>query len=884
MMEEEEERPDPEELLKSVKKEETQFGKGKLKIFLGMAAGVGKTYAMLEEAQKLKKEGVYVAVGAIDTHGREETAKLLDGLQVIPEKWIKYKDSVFEELDLDAILKCKPQLVLVDELAHSNVPGSRHPKRWQDVVELLDHGIDVYTTLNVQHIESLKDLVEKITGITIRETVPDLVVDKAAAIELLDLSPDDLLKRLKEGKVYLGDQSVIAARNFFQEDKLTALRELALRYAAEKVEHDLQGMVSSVERPDAWKLRERLLVAVSHSPHSQKLIRITRRLAFNLDAPWLAVHVNTGKTLDKEDEERLAKNITLAKDLGGEVITVYDSDVPQAIQRIARQRSVTQIIIGRQPQRGWFLDWFQRNTLMDHLARECSDIDLHVIRQTLFPKPYRKKWKLPHPSDPITSYALAGCYVVFLSLFSWFFLPSLSYRLVGFVFLIGLLSLSLFFKRGPIFFASILYAVIWGVFFIPEEGRSMIASEDVILLVFYLLTGIFTGVLVDRGRKNKEMLEKREKSLAILYNIVGEIAKAPSLQGVLTSVKDGLASAIGGHFEIILKDINGELIFDESISLLNNDKEKAAINWVFQNNQEAGWSTSTLPFAKSLYLPLKGSKEVVGVLSYQPSNNKELTAAEKSFIYTVSHQLANYLERKFSEERMHKLEQRKQSEKTYQSILQLITNLFEGPLISAQDGIKELKNAEGQKTIQDVSQTVEQIYISTQSLERILENISAMVNLSAGLTPVNRAFHDLKELINRCAKRMKKSMSTYHWKLSIEEDLPLIPFDYDLIELLFYNISFHAIEFALPESTIEIEAKQMGDHIALSIAGEGQSIPPEMVDIAFERFYRIPGSTSYGLGLGFAIARTIVELHNGVLKVKNRPQGGMIFSLSLPIT
>lgn len=878
----EEDRPDPEKLLKSITREQNRLTKGKLKIFLGMAAGVGKTYSMLEAAQKLHKEGVYVVVGAVDTHGRKETANLLDGLQIIPEKWMKHKDTVFEELDLDAILKCKPQLVLVDELAHSNVPGSRHPKRWQDVIELLDNGINVYTTLNVQHIESLKDLVEKITGITIRETVPDLVVDKATSIEVLDLSPDDLLRRLKEGKVYLGSQSVIAANNFFQEDKLTALRELLLRYAAEKVEHDLHDMVSTIERPEGWKLRERLLVAISHSPHSQKLIRMTRRLASNLDAPWLAVHVNTGQELSKGDEETLAKNMALARDLGGEVFTIYDTNIAQAIKKAARQRSVTQIIIGRQP-KTWFPDFLQRNSLMDHLARECSDIDLHVIRQTSFPKSYRHERSQFRFSDPLTSYLLIACYVIILAGFSGLFLSFFSYKVVGFVFLLGLLFLSLFFKRGPIFFASILYAIIWSVFFIPENNFDSPFNEDLILLVFYLLTAIFTGVLIDRGRQNKEMSEKREKSLAILYDIIKEIAKAASVKEALAPVKEGLSSALGGHCEIIVKDINNGLIFDETLPLSKNDKEKAAVSWVFQNNQEAGWSTSTLPFATNLYIPLKGLKEVVGVLAYQPIKNKDLSVEEKNFLYTVAHQLANYIERSFSEERAHQSEKHKQAEKIYQSILQLIANLFEGPLLNVQEAVQDLKAMENIKEADQTAQCVERIYVSSESLARILENISAMVNLSAGLTPVNRTLHDLKQLVNGCALRMKKSMSTYQWKVLLDETLPPIPFDYDLLELLFYNLAFHAIEFSLPESTIEIETKQVGDYIMMSIAGEGQSIPPEMVDVAFEKFYRIPGSTSHGLGLGLAIAKAIVEIHSGTLQVKNRPQGGMVFSLFLPL-
>jgi two-component system, OmpR family, sensor histidine kinase KdpD len=876
----EEDRPNPEELLESIKKQENRRTKGKLKIFLGMAAGVGKTYAMLEAAQKLKKEGVYLIVGAVVTHGREDTAKLLDGLQMIPEKRIKYKDTVFEELDLDAILKCKPKIVLVDELAHSNVPGSRHPKRWQDVVELLDNGIDVYTTLNVQHIESLKDVIEKITGIVIRETVPDLVIDTATSIELLDLSPDELLRRLREGKVYLGDQSNVAARNFFQEDKLTALREIVLRYTAEKVEHDLQGMVSTIERPDGWKLRERLLVAVSHSPHSQKLIRITRRLAFNLDAPWIAVHVDTGQILDKTDAATLAKNIALARDLGAEVITTTDSDVSQAIQRIARQKSVTQIIIGRPPHR-WFLELFQANTLMDHLARECSDIDLHVIRQTLFSKSYGKKWTLPRMAAPLSSYLTVTACVFLIAIACWFFQSIFSYKIIGFVFLLSILFLSLFFKKGPIFLASTLYAVIWGLFFIPESSRELSLNEDLILLGFYLLTALFTGVLTDRARKNKEMLVKREKSIEILYNIVRDIAGASTLKDVLFSVKDGLSSALGGHCEIVIKELNGGLIFDDSVSLSRNEKEKAAANWVFHNGKEAGWSTSTLPFAKNLFIPLKGLQEVVGVLAYQPSTDKELSIQEKNFIYTIAHQLANYLERSFAEERVRQYEQHRQTEKTYQSILNLISNLFEGPLMSIQDSVKDLKQLN--QPIKDLDQPIEQIYVSSESLSRILENISAMVNLSAGLTPINREMHDLNELINLCSLRIKHTLNNYVWTLSLDERLPQISFDYDLIELLFYNLAFHAVEFSPPETNIIIESKQNGDFLEMSILGEGQSIPPEMVDVAFEKFYRIPGTTSSGLGLGLAIAKTIAEIHNGELKVKNRLKGGMVFSLLLPI-
>lgn len=879
----EDDRPDPEEILESIKREESRRNKGKLKIFLGMAAGVGKTFAMLEAAQKLQKEGVYVVVGAIDTHGREETAKLLDGLQIIPEKWIKYKDSVFEELDIDAILKCKPQLVLVDELAHSNVPGSRHPKRWQDVIELLDNGIDVYTTLNVQHIESLKDVIEKVTGITIRETVPDLVIDKATSIELLDLSPDELLRRLSEGKVYLGDQSIIAAKNFFQEDKLTALRQIVLRYAAEKVEHDLQEMVSTIERPEGWKLRERLLVAVSHSPHSQKLIRITRRLAFNLDAPWIAVNVDTGKALSKLDEETLAKNIALARDLGAEVITTTGPDIAQAIQRVARQKSVTQIIIGRPPHR-WFLDRFQSNTIMDHLAKECADIDLHVIRQTIYKKSNGKRWRWPSLKDPISSYLLVTGWVILLSLLSWFSLSFIDYKVIGFVFLLGILALSLFFRKGPIFLASILYAIIWVTFFLPSQDFGMASLDDIILLAFYLLTAVFTGILTDRSRIHKEMLEKREKSLEILYDIVRDISNASTLDEALFIVKNGLSSTLGGHCEIVRKELDKGLVFDDTVHFAKNEKEKAAALWVFQNAKEAGWSTSTLPFASNLYIPLKGQKEIVGVLAYQPETKKELSVEEKNFLYAISQQLAHFLERALSEERARKYEEHKQTEKTYHSILNLISELFEGPLVTIEDTVKELKTMDNQKLSSDIFQPIDRISSSAQSLSRILENISAMVNLRAGITPVSRNLNDLKGLISVCAENIQKSIGGHKWNIVVDEHLPLIPFDIDLIGLLLYNLVFHAMEFSLPDSMIEISAKQIGDYVEISVSGDGLSIPSEMQDVAFEKFYRAPESIPSGLGLGMAIANTIAVIHNGELKIKSRPKGGMIFSLYLPVS
>ncbi len=831
-----EERPNPEELLEIVKREELLSQKGKLKIFLGMAAGVGKTYLMLEAAQKLKEKGIDIVVGVVDTHGRKETAELLENLPIIPEKIIKYKGSIFSELDIDAILARKPAIVIIDELAHSNVAGSRHPKRWQDVMEILDNGIDVYTTLNVQHIESCMDVVESIAGIKIRETVPDLVIDRAAFIALVDITPDELLQRLKEGKVYLGDQSVIAARHFFQEDRLTALREIVMRYAAEKVDHDLHGMFATSERIGVWKPRERLLVAVSHSPHSQKIIRITRRLAFNLNAPWIALHVDDSKVLDENDKKTLVNNLVLARDLGAEVITTFGDDIAQSIQRIARQKSVTQIIIGRSPDL-WqgMLSVFQRDSLLDRLARECSDIDLHVIRKSLFTRSATRKWQWPSFSEYFYSYLLVLFFVLGLTAINVVFLPTLGYQVAGFTFLAGILFSSLFLKKGAVFFASFLSGLIWYFYFIPADNLTPEdLRENMFLLVLYFLLAICTGILTDRTKLNREMLVKREKSIEALYEIVQGIASAASLAEILAAVKNKLNYVFDADSEVILKRPDDGLIFEETSPLFHHEKEQAAANWVLQNKKEAGWSTSTLPFAQNLYIPLKGGKDVVGVLAYRSKTDKELSVEDRNFLYTVCQHLANYLERSHDEERARILEHHRQVEKIYQAILNLISNLFEGPLLTIQDAVKELKTEFVDRQNIEIA-PLERIDMSSESLARILENISAMVNLSAGLTPVHRERHNIKKLISRCYERIIKLKSSYNWEINIEEKLPDILFDYDLIELLFFNLAFHAMEFALPESTIVIEAKRREGNIVISIAGEGQTIPAEILEVAFEK-------------------------------------------------
>ncbi len=874
------ERLDPDAILRAIKKEESREKGGKLKIFLGMSAGVGKTYTMLEAGQKERAEGVDVVIGIVDTHGRQETIKLTEGLTAIPLAQIEYKGTTFSEFDLDAALKRKPKLILVDELAHTNVPGSRHPKRWQDVIELLDAGIDVYTTLNVQHIESRKELVENITGIPVYETVPDLILERADDIELVDITPRELLVRLKEGKVYLGPQSEIAARNFFQADRLTALRELSLRFTAEKVDHDLHEMIQArIGGPRPWKAGDKLLVCVSPSPHSQHLIRAGRRLAFNLNVPWIALYVDDGSFLDEEEKSWLAKNMSLARELGAEVLTITDPDIPGAIQRIAKQRNVTQILLGRKT-RKTFWNYFLRSALLSRLMRESIDVDIHVMHDHVSPKRQERLIRSLAFTSKIWSYLTIVSLVLLITLFNGFLIPFVGFRVVGFIYLISILVFGLFFSQGPLLVAAILSAAILNFFFIPFH-RTYVATieEDYFWFGVFFLTAVVTGILASRIRERELLLRKRDDSTQAIYEIVREIASAPTTPVLLLAVKERLGTILAGKCDIILKTLDDGLNLETSPPFLRDEKELAVASWVFTHGKEAGWSTDTLPSVKNLYIPLKGFTEIVGILSFQPINPATLlTNQEINLLFTVGKQLANYIERSMSEERARKVEYMQQVEKVYQTILRSITSEFQSPLGSMKEGLKKLKKKTTLASDKVGSVSLHSIEDSAESISKITDNIAAMSTLCSGLVTLKLEPNSIKDLLDVCLTNIRRAHDKHIFKVKIDPQIPPVPFDFSLLEILIYNILFNSIEYSPDGSAIEIEAKTREDYLYLTITdqGRGGGVSPEKV-------VHLPGSPSSGLGLGLAIAQSIAEAHKGELLIHNKEPVGTEFILILPL-
>ncbi len=879
-------RPNPDALLKALQKTDRADKKGKLSIFFGMAAGSGKTYAMLEAAQSRLKDGIDVIIGIVETHGRVETEALLNGLPSIPRRKFPYHNTMLEEFDIDATLSRHPSLVLVDELAHTNIPGSRHAKRWQDVIELLDAGIDVYSTLNVQHIESRKENIESITGIAIHEMVPDSLLERAAQIELIDITPADLLKRLQEGKVYLGDMAGRAIDNFFKEDILSALREIVLRLTAEKVENDLQVLLTLRGMAAGWKSTERLMVAVSHSPYSEGLIRATRRLAYALEAPWIAVYVDTGATLNSEDKIQLSKNLALAEELGGENILTAGPDVADALKRIARQRNVTQVIFGR-PVRRWFRDIFGGGTPLEKLVRESGQFDVLVLRQDR-PRDradHRIHW--PTLESGLLSYWYILWFLGAVSLVNYFLNPIIGYRATGFIFLLSILFISLFVSLGPILFAAILSSLIWDFFFIPPVGTFTIRQpEDVIMGLAYFVAAVVTGILTHRIRRRETLLLHSEERTSTLYEIVKSIAATGDKKQFIDIATGRLGIALNGEFKVLLSDSNKTLrpLGTPEDWKGISDHEMAVAKYVFENKKPGGWSTDTLPSADALYLPLIGTSDIVGVLIFNPKSRTRLVPEDMEFLLTVTRQLAIGIEREILNEKSRQAGQLQESERLHQTILDSISHEIRTPLtaiIGASSALQDNKIAENIETRNELTR---ELIDASERLNIVVENLLDTSRLNSGMLKLKLEWCDPKDIISVTLESLSKVLENHKIEVSMPETLPLLFVDFHLIEQVLSNLIRNAIIATPTGKRIKIEIKSNTESFEIIVSDSGPGVPDDAIKNIFKRFYRVVGTRAGGMGLGLWLADNIIELHGGKISAHNRPGGGADFVVRLPLS
>jgi two-component system sensor histidine kinase KdpD len=890
-------RPDPDMLLARVQQEEAQQTRGKLKLFFGAAAGVGKTYAMLEAARARRAEGVDVVVGWVDTHGRVETEALLQGLEMLPRRQVKYRGTTLDEFDLDAALERRPTVLLVDELAHTNAPGSRHAKRWQDVVELLDAGINVYTTVNVQHLESLNDVVAQITYVVVHETVPDSILEQADEVELIDLPPDDLLQRLREGKVYVPGQAEWAVENFFRKGNLIALRELALRRTADQVDAQMQSYRRDHSIRSIWPTTERMLVCISPSPLAVRLVRAARRMAMQLRAEWLVVYVETPAhlRLSAVDRDRVVQTLRLAEQLGAETVMLSGQSVSEEVLTYARTRNVSKIVIGKTKRPRW-QEMFS-GSVVDELVRHSGGIDIYVISGEQDEPRLPSMPTLEQPSN-WTAYGWGLAVVALCTVFAWLMRPYFADANLVMVYLLGVALVAKRFGHGPSVWASVLSVGAFDFFFVaPSLTFAVTDAEYLITFAVMLLVALVISTLTARLRQQAETARQRERRTISLYAISHELASTRSTDGLLQTAARHISEVFESRVVLLLPNASGRLqVWGESAERLDrgvvdqltfalDDKEQGVSQWVYDHQQMAGLGTATLPSAEGLYLPLIASRGTVGVLGVRPIQPRRLLAPEQlHLLETFASQTALAVERAVLAEEAQQAQVQIETERLRNSLLSSVSHDLRTPLAAITGAASSLIE---RHTVFDAStrdELLQTIHEEADRLNRLVNNLLQVTRLESGAVQVQKEWQPLEEVVGAALTRLDTHLHNRSLLTHLPEDLPLVPLDSVLIEQVLINLLENAIKYTPPDSPMTLSAWPMDNTITVEVADRGPGLPPGDEQRVFEKFYRLqrPGERS-GAGLGLTICRAIIDAHGGHIWAENRPGGGAAFRFTLPM-
>jgi len=883
-----EHRPDPDELLKNIQAEETR--RGRLKIFLGYVAGVGKTYAMLEAAHQRKAQGVDVIVGYIETHKRAETEALVRGLEVLPRQQVEYHNVTLPEMDVDAVIQRKPQLVLVDEFAHTNAPGSRHAKRYQDVQEILTAGIDVYTTLNIQHLESLNDIVAQVTGVIVRETIPDRIIDEASEIEVIDLPPDELLVRLQEGKVYVPDQAARAIHKFFRKGNLTALREMSLRRAAERVDDQMRAYMQTRAIQGIWAAGERLLVCISPSPLSERLVRTTRRLADELNAEWIALYVETPQfaSMSPEKRDRVAGILQLAEDLGARSYTLTSGSsmdsVSQTIIEFAHKNNVTKIVAGKPLRPRW--QELLRGSLVDTLIHQSGDIDVYVV--TSADKP-----SFPADEHPLKIHSPLIRYV-------WSLLLVVAATLVGFVvggkieptnlvmvFLLAVVIAAVYLGRGPAILASVLGVLVFDYLFVtPYFTFAVSDTQYIITFIGLFFVGLVISQLAARASEQAQAARQREAETAELYDLSRDLASAADLESILQVLKKHLEQTFSRTIAVLMPEDNLMKVHAVSENLKLNAEEMAVADWVYRHAEPAGRHTNTLPAAQLRYLPLRTSQGVVGVLGVgKPStSDSDLTPGQRRLMEAFANQGAQAIERAQLEKQNRQIALLQSAEKLQNALLNSISHDLRTPLVAITGALSALDENYMEMDESARSALIENARGEADRLNRLVGNLLNMTRIESGAIKLRVEPGDVQDLIGTAIEQLGKRADAHHIHVQVPADFPLVPMDFTLMAQVVVNLLENAIKYSPEHSSIEVSAALDDSKARLNIMDRGVGIPSDDLLRVFDKFYRVqrPESVS-GTGLGLSISKGIVEAHGGTVRALNREGGGTILEVALPL-
>jgi two-component system sensor histidine kinase KdpD len=872
-------RPDPDALLASLRAAEARARRGHLKVFLGMCPGVGKTYAMLRAAQQERAAGTDVIVGLVETHGRTETETLLAGLTVLPRRVIEHRGTELTELDLEAVRARRPKLVLVDELAHTNAPGSRHAKRWQDVVELLEAGIDILTTLNIQHVESRADAVRQITGATQQETVPDSVLDLADELELVDLTPEALRERLEEGKVYLGERAAAAQANFFQESHLAALRELALRYTAERVDRQLRELRAGVARQTVWRSGERLLVAVGPSPFSTQLVRWTRRLAAAQGAPWIAVHVEPGTPPPPEAQKLLDRNLALARELGAEVIITHDNDVAAALVRTALQHNATQIVVGK-PRHAWWTRFLPSGSLVDRILRLGGNIDVYVVPAETAGRPMSLD-DLDHElRSGAGEYGWAAGTVAGLTL-AGVLLPANYYLAAGLVYLLAVILLSLRVGRGPVLVAGVLSALTWNYLFIPPRFTFRIEKiEDGLLFGTYFVVALVAGQLTARIRAQALAERRREGRAMALFNLTRALAEARSLDESVFAALRQADTLFGGRTALLLADDAGNLQSHYAGSFALDDKERGVADWVFRHRRPAGRFTDTLPGGAAFHLPLVRENRAVGVLGIAVPRDATLTLAQRDLLEAFARQLALSVEREHLRDASEREKLLVESEKLHRVLLDSVSHELRTPLAVISSALENIQDAPPDLR----ADLVREARAAAGRLNRLVGNLLDQTRLETGALRPRLDWCDAHDLVNAALDGVRDSLEGHPLEVVVPDDLPPVRADFALTEQALANLLLNAARHTPDGTPVFLTAglERDGRRAFFTVADRGPGFPLAMRERLFKKFERGDAARAGGLGLGLSLVRGFVSAQGGEIVVGENPGGGAVFTIYLP--
>ncbi|PKU25374.1 sensor histidine kinase [Telmatospirillum siberiense] len=879
-------RPSPDALLAEAQKET----RGRLKIFLGAAPGVGKTYAMLETAHERQREGVDVVIGVVETHGRKETERLVRDLPALPSRIVDYRGRPFQEMDLEAILARRPRIVLVDELAHTNVPGSRHIKRYQDVEDILTAGIDVYSTLNIQHLESLNDVIERIAGIKVRETLPDSVLATADEIEMIDLPPEDLLKRLAEGKVYVPEQARRAVSNFFSAGNLTALREMALRHAAERVDAQMLNYRRAHAISGPWPTRERIIVCIGDDTASARLVRTAKRVAERRSAPWMAVYVETSRHggLDEPQKDRIAQTMRLAEQLGGETVTLQGEDVAAEVVAFARERNASQIVVGRPRRRAWWRLPAATSVTRRILAKS-EDFDVLLVGgEDTERSPRTFETKAPEQAWTWTSYLIAAIGVAAATglgfvIDLWLPVPNISVA-----FLVAVMLIAMRLGRGAAVFASVASFLSFNFFFTePRFSFAISDSQNILTIVFFLIAAIIVSNLASRVQVQVDATKTSARRTANLYEFSRKIAAGATRDDVLWAVVHHVAATIRGKSLVLLPD-EGRLSIAAGYPPEDElgDKDAGAADWTWANGRPSGRGSTTLPAADWLFLPLKTARGPIGVLGMQMAGQEQLTPEDSRLLETLADQAAVAIERTILVADVEAARLAAETDRLRSALLSSLSHDLRTPLVSILGAASSLINYGDALEAKDRRDLAGTIQDEAERLNRFVQNLLDMTKLGSGALKPNADWADLNDVVRAAVDRSGKLLKGRQIKVDIDAGMPLLRLDSILMEQVFFNLLDNACKYSPPGSQVTIWARTSKDLALIEVCDQGAGIPEADRERVFDMFYRVEATDKQtaGTGLGLAICRGIVEAHDGTIKAEPGLHGaGTCIVIHLPL-